>query len=129
MSRKPYIRPIPKTSWYMRDGRYKRYMLREVTCVFIGAYTGVLTMGLLRLSQGKEAYEAFLQAMNTPSAIVFHILALLFAVYHSTTWFNVTPQAMPIMKGDDFLPGKVIVTAHYAGWAVVSLFILLVVGI
>jgi len=129
MSRKPYIRPIPKSSWYMRHGRYKRYMLREVTCVSIGAYTAVLAMGLLRLSQSQGAYEAFLGALQTPSAILFHIVALGFALYHTTTWFNVTPQAMPIMKGDDFLPGKVIVGAHYAGWAVVSLFILLVVGV
>ena len=33
MSRKPYVREIPKTSWFMRQGRYKRYMAREVTCV------------------------------------------------------------------------------------------------
>lgn len=128
MSRKPYIRPVPKCSWYMRDGRYKRYMMREVTCIFIGAYTGVLAMALLRLSQSQAAYEAFLNALHAPVAVVFHILALIFAVYHTTTWFNVTPQAMPIMRGDDFLPGKVIVSAHYAGWVVVSLFILLVVG-
>jgi len=129
MSRKPYIRPIPKCSWYMRHGRYKRYMLREVTCLSIGGYSAVLVMGLLRLSQSQVAYEAFLKAMQSPSALIFHIVALAFALYHTTTWFNVTPQAMPIMKGDEFLPGKVIVSAHYAGWAVVSLFILLVVGV
>ena len=129
MSRKPYIRPIPKCSWFMRNGRYKSYMMREVTCLFIGGYTGVLTMGLWRLMQGQAAYDAFLAALHAPSAIIFHVLALVFAVYHSATWFNVTPQAMPIMQGDDFLPGSVIITAHYAGWAIASLVILLAVGV
>lgn len=129
MSRKPYIRPMPKTSWYMRHGRYQRYMLREVTCLFIGAYTGVLTMGLVRLSQGQEAYNAFMQALNAPVAVIFHALALLFALYHSTTWFNVTPQAMPIQRGDEFVPGSVIVGAHYAGWLVASLVVLIVAGV
>lgn len=128
MSRKPYIRPVAKTSWYMAHGRYKRYMLREVTCLFIGAYTAVFTMGIVRLSQGEAAYNGFLAALHSPLAVVFHLVALALAVYHSTTWFNVTPQAMPLMKGDDFVPGNIIVGAHYAGWAVVSLVILAAVG-
>jgi fumarate reductase subunit C len=33
MSRQPYVRPVSPTTWYMRNGRYKRYMLREVTCL------------------------------------------------------------------------------------------------
>ncbi len=128
MSHKPYIRPVPKTSWYMQHGRYKRYMAREVTCLLIGAYTAVFTVGLWRLAEGREAFEAFMTTLQAPGAIVFHLIALAFSIYHSTTWFNVTPQAIPLMKGDDFVPGSVIVGAHYAAWAVASLAILIAVG-
>jgi len=38
MSRQPYVRPVSPTTWYMRNGRYKRYMLREVTCLLVGFY-------------------------------------------------------------------------------------------
>ncbi|KAF0112602.1 MAG: fumarate reductase subunit C [Rhodospirillaceae bacterium] len=128
MSRKPYIRPMSKTSWYLRDGRYKRYMAREVTCLLIGAYTGVFAMGIWRLAEGREAFTAFMAALHAPGAIMFHLVALAFSIYHSTTWFNVTPQAMPLMKGEDFVPGTLIVGAHYAAWAVASLVILIAVG-
>ena len=47
------------------------------------------------------------------------------AVYHSISWFVVTPQAMPIQRGEEFVPGNIIVNAHYGVWAVVSLIILI----
>ena len=31
MSRKPYIREVSKTGWYLKHPRYMRYMSREVT--------------------------------------------------------------------------------------------------
>ncbi|MFO1372203.1 MAG: fumarate reductase subunit C [Candidatus Competibacteraceae bacterium] len=125
MSRKPYIRELPKTTWFLRQPRYKRYMAREVTCIFIGAYTFLLICALGRLAQGEAAYEGFLHALRSPLGVLFHLVVLAFAVYHSITWFNVTPQAMPIQRGEEFVPGKIIIGAHYGGWAVISLIVLL----
>ena len=120
MSRKPYVRPISDITWWLAQPRYIRYMAREVSCVFIGAYTGVIVIGLVRLSQGAAAWNAFLEALNSPVSIAFHLLAFAFALYHSTTWFNVTPKAMPLRLGDARLPGGIIVGAHYAVWVLVS---------
>lgn len=128
MSRKPYIRPISNTSWWLAQPRYIRYMAREVSCVLIGAYTAVVVCGLVKLSQGAEAWGQFLNTLQSPLSIVFHLLALAFAVYHTTTWFNVTPKAMPLQVGDTMVPGPVIVGAHYAGWFVVSLVVLILAG-
>lgn len=129
MSRRPYVREIPKHTWFFRHPRYMRYMAREITCIFIGAYTLMLLVGLARLSQGQVAYEAFLQALASPGSIAFHIATLLLAVYHTVTWFNVTPKALPLQIGEDFVPNGVIAGAHYAGWAVLSVVILLVSGV
>lgn len=128
MSRKPYIRAVPKGSWYLRQGRYIRYMAREVTCAFIGAYTFMLLFGVKALSEGPDAYSAFIEALQSPLSIAFHVVVLLFAVYHSISWFNVTPQAMPIQIGEDFLPGGIIIGAHYLVWALVTLVVLFVAG-
>ena len=124
MSRKPYIREIPKTSWFFRQPRYMRYMAREVTSFFIGAFSILLVVALKRLSQGPEAFQGFLDALRGPWGVLFCLATLVAAVYHSTSWFNVTPQAMPIQRGEEFVPGKMIVGAHYAVWAVVSLIVL-----
>jgi fumarate reductase subunit C len=50
-------------------------------------------------------------------------------VYHAATWFNATQKAMPIQRGEDFVPGNVISGAHYAGWAVLSLVVIVVAGV
>lgn len=129
MSRRPYIREIPKTTWWLRQGRYKRYIAREVTCILIGAYTFFLLWGIKRLSEGPEAYAAFLEALQSPASIVFQLVALAFTIYHATSWFNVTPKAMPMQMGEEKLPGGVIVGAHYAGWAVISFVVLFLAGV
>ncbi|MFZ1643064.1 MAG: fumarate reductase subunit C [Candidatus Contendobacter sp.] len=124
MNSKPYVREVSKTTWFLSHPRYKRYMAREVTCIFIGAYTILLIVALMRLSQGPDAFQAFLNALRSPLGVLFNLAVLVAAVYHSTSWFNVTPQAMPIQRGEEFVPGNVIVGAHYGAWAVISLIIL-----
>ncbi len=128
MSRKPYRRPVSTSLWWLAQPRYIRYMAREASCIFIGAYTGVVVAGLVRLSDGAAAWDGFLEALQTPASIAFHLLALAFALYHTTTWFNVTPQAMPVQIGEARLPGSVIIGAHYAGWAVVSALVFYLAG-
>lgn len=129
MSRNPYFRELPKHTWFFRHPRYMRYMAREVTCIFIGAYTLLLLIGLQRLSQGEAAYESFLQALREPASIAFHVAALAFAVYHTVTWFNVTPKALPMQIGESFVPNAAIAGAHYLGWAILSALVLFGAGV
>lgn len=129
MSRRPYVRDLPRTRWFLRSPRYVRYMVREVTCIFIGAYSLLLLAGIRRLSEGQAAYEAFLQALASPAGIVFHVLALAFALYHTATWFNLTPKALPLQLGERFVPDGVIAGAHYFGWALLTLAILGLAGV
>lgn len=124
MSSKPYIREISKTGWFYGQPRYLRYMAREVTCIFIFAYTFLLIWALRALANGPEAYQAFLDALNSPLGILFNLAVLVGVVYHSISWFSLTPQAMPLQRGEEFVPGNLIIGAHYGGWAVVSLIVL-----
>ena len=119
MSRKPYMRKLT-TWWWLSQRRYMIYMIRELTCIFIGAYAILIVIGLLRLSQGRAEYDAFLDSLQSPFGMAFHLLALLFALFHTVTWFGVTPKAMPLRLGERVVPGVAIVMAHYAGWIVVS---------
>lgn len=129
MSRRPFVREVPKYSWFFRHPRYLRYMAREVTCLFIGGYTILLVVGLMRLAEGRAAWEAFLAALRGPASIVLHVLALAFALYNTVTWFNVTPKALPLQVGEEFLPDAVVTGAHYAGWVVLSLAVLVLGGV
>jgi len=128
VTRKPYLREVPRVRWFLRHPRYLRYMAREFSCFFIGAYTLMLVVALKRLAEGPEAYAAFLEALTTPGAIVFHFFALAFSAYHSITWFKLTPKALPLQLGENFLPDRVIAGAHYVGWGLVSLLVLWLAG-
>jgi len=129
MSRRPYVREVPPTSWYFRMPRYMRYMTREVTSIFIGIYTVILLVGLARLQAGPEAWAGYLEALKTPGSVVFHLLALAFALYNSFTWFNVAPKALPLQFGEDIAPDSVVAGGHYAVWIVLSVFILFWAGV
>lgn len=128
MSRKPYVRPISKTGWWLEQPRYVRYMAREVTCIFIAVFSAFLIYVLSALSQGREVWFDFLDKLSSPLSIGLLIVALIFSAYHSATWFNLTPKAMPVQIGEKFLPGWAIIGAHYLGWAVVSLVVLFLAG-
>jgi succinate dehydrogenase subunit C len=127
MSRKPYVRPMT-SEWIFRHSRYVRYMLREFSCLFIAGWTLMLVWGIKQLAEGPAAWAAFLQWLTSPASIVFHVLALGFATYHSITWFNLTPKALPLQLGDEFLPDRAISGAHFAGWGVLTLAILFFAG-
>ena len=128
MSRKPYVREIT-SEWIFRHPRYLRYMVREFSCLFIGGWTLLLVWGLNQLAQGPAAWAAFLEFLQNPASIAFHVLALGFAAYHSITWFNLTPKALPLQVGEAFVPDAVIAGAHFGAWAALSLAVLYLAGV
>jgi fumarate reductase subunit C len=127
MSRRPYIRKVER-SWWIRQPRYISYMVRELTSLFVGLYCALLVVGLVRLSQGPAAWDGFVAAFSSPLGVAFQLLCLVFAVYHSVTWFALTPKAMPLVIGDEPVPPRMIVGAHYVAWAAVSCIVLIAAG-
>lgn len=128
MSRRPYIREPSRTGWWLRQPRYIRYMMREISSLFIGLYVLVLIAGLYQLSRGQAAYEAFLATAKGPAGLVLAVLAIIFASYHTISWFQVTPKAMPLMFGGKRVPGVIIIAAHWLGFVLVSAVLWIVVG-
>jgi fumarate reductase subunit C len=129
MSRQPYIRPMSKTTWYMRNGRYKVYMLREMTCLLVGFYSFLVIFGLAALSSA-ERWNAFLASQQNAVMIVFHGSALIyFLIYQTFAWFELAPKAMPLQIGEKKLSDSYIVIAHYIVWAVLSAFVFWLAGV
>jgi fumarate reductase subunit C len=128
MSRRPYVRKL-KRGWWLGQRRYVVYMVRELTSLFVGVYCALLVVGLVRLAQGRAAWDAFLAALASPPGILLQLLCLAFAAYHSVTWFAVTPKAMPLTLGGEPVPAKAIVGMHYGAWALVSLIVLIAAGL
>jgi succinate dehydrogenase subunit C len=127
MSRKPYARAMT-SEWIFRHPRYQRYLAREFSCLFIGGWTLLVIWGLKQLAEGPAAWAAFLELLRSPASIAFHVLTLAFAVYHSITWFKLTPKALPVQLGEAFVPDAAISGAHFGAWALLSLVILYFAG-
>jgi fumarate reductase subunit C len=131
MSRQPYIRPMSKTTWYMRNGRYKVYIMRELTCLQVGFYSFLTILGLGSLAEGSaESWNAFLASQQNPAMVTFHAFSLIyFLIYQTFAWFELAPKAMPLYFGEKKLPDSAIVGAHYLAWAVLSAFIFWLAGV
>ncbi len=128
-ARKPYVREMPRTTWFLTNARYKTYMLHEISSFFVAVYTVILIVGLFRLGSGELAWRGWLDGVTSPIGVIFHLVALAFFLIHTISWFKAVPQATRIMRGEEVLPGKILVGAHYAVFAVVSLFFLVLAGI
>lgn len=124
--RKPYIRKIPM-DWWLKELFYTKYMLREGSSIFITIYSLILAWGLLRLSQGEAAFNAWMQALQNPFAIVLHLIALLFALYHTITWFALAPKAVDLWIKGKPLDDRIIVSSLYATFIVATVFCLLII--
>jgi fumarate reductase subunit C len=129
MSRKPYVREMSKTSWFLTHSRYKSYILHEVSAIFVAIYSLILILGLFRLGEGAEAWNGWIGFVASPVGVVLHVLILAFAVIHTIAWFKAVPQAMRIQRGEEFVPDAVLVGGHYAVFAAVSLFLLVLAGV
>jgi fumarate reductase subunit C len=88
--------------WWRRDPFFVRYMIREATALVVAAYAIVLLVGVLALSRGEAAWNAWLAALRTPVSVVLHVLMLIAMIYHTWSWFEIMPKTMPAM----FVGGK-----------------------
>jgi len=115
-----YKTPL-RPSWFMDKPGFRLFMLREATSLFMAGYLIFLLVWLRRLGQGPEAYATFLESLRHPVPILLHLVALAASLYHSITWFNLTPKIMPMYLGEDRLPDKLAAVAMGFGpWIVLS---------
>ena len=130
MSRNPYVRPMSKTTWFMRNGRYKVYVLREMSSFLVTFYSflTIYALGVLA-KDSPEQWFAFLASQQSLAMIIFHTLALLYFMFYQTfPWFKLAPKAMPVQLGEKKLDDSYIIIGHYVAWVVITLFILWLAG-
>ena len=130
MSRQPYVRPVSKTTWYMRNGRYRKYLLREVTCILVAIYSFLIIWGLAALTGGMNSWNAFLQSQQNTAMVAFHAFALVFfLIYQTFDWFKLAPKAMPLQVGEKKLPDMYVIVAHYIAWLIVTAAVFWLAGV
>jgi fumarate reductase subunit C len=99
-------------------------MIRELSSVFIAIFLIVFLVQIYQLTHGQQAYTAFIQRLGSPGWITFHVVALLFALYHTFTWFQSSSVVLQIKIGRQELPRPAIMGLHIGAWIVASAVIL-----
>jgi len=108
-----YLRPVPNT-WWLKRKPYILFMIRELTSVFVAGYCIFLLVA----------------ALKSPSSVALHLITLAFVLYHTITWFNLTPKILVLYRGEDRVPQGLVAGTFYAGWVVVSVIVAwLVLGV
>ncbi len=115
---KEYIRPMP-ANWWLKKKTYFLFMVRELTCVFVGGYAFFLL--LLVASAGDQ--QAFNSLLRHPLSVALHIVALPMVLYHSITWFNLTPKVMVVWRGEERVNPLLIAGSNYVVWIVASILV------
>lgn len=109
---------MPATWWLTRP-TYRLFMLREWTSLFVGGYALFLLVVVWRAGD-RQAFDALFDSLRSPVSVVLHLVALAMVVFHSVTWFNLTPQIIVLWRGKKRVSSTLIASAHYGLWAVVS---------
>ena len=117
--RHTYVRPMD--GWWRRDPFFLRYMAREATAIFVVIYAAILLVTVLRLGDGRAAFEDWMAALRSPAAIAFHGVLLIAFAYHTWSWFAIMPKTMPpIVFAGKRVPACAITGAGIAVSIVVS---------
>jgi len=117
-------RPRTSTWWWTRKRSYFVFVMRELSSVFIAWFVVYLVLLVYAVGQSEAAYRRFLAWAASPWVTALNIVALVFVLLHTVTWFNLTPQAMDVRVGGRPVPAFHIIAGQYTGLVVVSGFVL-----
>ena len=118
--RPKWYRPRVSTYWWLSQWSYTKFILRELSSVFV-AYFIVITLWQVRaLTLGASSYAELQAWLGNPLVILLNIVGLGFLLLHSVTWFNLTPRAIVVRLGGKRVPDILIIAPNYVAWLVVS---------
>jgi len=118
-----WYRPKVSVHWWLGEWHYLKFILRELSSVFVAWFVVETLLLIDALRGGPQTYAHFLRTMQNPVMIIVNIISLFFVVFHTITWFNLAPSATPIRLGGKRLPDVMVSAPAYVAWAVVSGFI------
>lgn len=116
---RPFPRTVSKT-WWLDRWPYRIFMLRELSAVFVAAYVVLLLVLVMKVHDGAVAFEDYLDVLQSPLLIAFHLVAFLFALLHTITWFQAVPKGLPLRRGEERVPPQLLIGASYGAWLVAT---------
>lgn len=108
------------TYWWLGRGPYLKFILRELSSIFVAWFVIETLLVISALIDGPLAYADFQEFLQNPVVIALNVVSFFFVVFHTVTWFNLAPKAMAVRLGGKRVPGILIAGPQYVAWLVVS---------
>ncbi len=122
---RPYPRQHASKTWYLKRAPYRVFILREWSSLFIAIYFTWLVTLAGRAREGADSLQGYVDdALSNPLAVLLNLVILAFALLHTVTWFTAVPKAIRVRRGDEFVPPQLLIGAHYAAFAGISVLLL-----
>lgn len=109
--------------WWVRRWVHARFILRELTSVFVAYYALVMLIQVRAVGLGEQAYAQFSVWLETPTALILNAVAFLFVAYHTVTWLRLAPRALVIRLGGRRVSDAAIVAGNFLALGVASIFV------
>ncbi len=108
------------TYWWTGSWAYLRFILRELTSIFVAYFVMFTLLQIRALNRGPESYAEFQEWLRSPLLIALNGVSLLFVLFHTITWFNLTPKAMPLRLRGKRIPDALVAAPNYVVWVAIS---------
>jgi fumarate reductase subunit C len=106
--------------WWLKNRAYSMFVLRELTSVFVAFFAMLYLWQLRALAAGPDAYAQFVARLKTPLFLTVDTVAFLFVLFHTITWFNLTPTAMVVRVKGKRVPDRIVAGSNYVVWVILS---------
>lgn len=113
-------RPRVSTYWWAARWPYLKFILRELSSVFVAWFVIVTLLQINALRSGPAHYREFQNWLAHPFVVFLNAVSLAFILFHTITWFNLAPKAMAVRIGGKKLPNLLISAPNYLAWLAVS---------
>jgi fumarate reductase subunit C len=112
-------RPSMPAGWWTGKGHYFWYMVREFTALPLALWLLWLLYEIQRAGRGPSHFYA----PSSTAFVVFSVICLLFALYHSFTFLSLAGVILHFKVLDKPVPSRLIVASQFGMWLVASLVI------
>ena len=143
-----YRQPVSRL-WWLKKRTYFVFVMRELSSIFVAWFAVFLMVMIFAIGRGEASYQRFMDWAGSPVVVVVNVVALVFLVLHTVTWFVLTahatairvggrrvlamrdvrvagrivPAATAVRVGGRRVPAAMVIASQYAGLVVVSAFI------
>ena len=115
-----WYRERVSTYWWLGQWKYLKFILRELSSIFVAWFVLVTLLGLAAVGRGPESYAEFLDWLRRPWVLLVNAVSFFFLVFHTITWFIAAPQALAVRIGGKRVPDWMIALPNYAAWFLIS---------